>query len=273
VRARRAASLLGLLLGAVLLPSCATALRQARPLAAIAGGVTATPAEVDGLLRRAAELKRQRSVQSMRQAAVVALQAAAADPARDDAILAAVRARVWLADHEASGADRVGAATGAVEIAQWCGRDLTPPPPACAYWLGAALGVQARERPSTGLSALPRIEAAFKEAAAADPTLEEGGPDRALALLYVRAPGWPSGPGDPDLGLQHARQAVALRPDYPPNQLALGEALEATGDAAGARSAYGLALDLARAAAARSDPDALEWVREAREALGGQNDG
>src|SRR5262249_38588973 len=79
------------------------------------------------------------------------------------------------------------------------------------------------------LSALPEIEAAFKRAASRAPDLEGAGADRALALLYLRAPGWPAGPGDPDLGLEHAKKAVAARADLPPHQLALAEAPAATG--------------------------------------------
>src|SRR5206468_9879056 len=105
---------------------------------------------------------------------------------------------------------RLRAATRAVQAAQWCER-VSAEKPECQYWLGAALGVQAREKPSTGLSALPMIVEAFKRAAVADPALEDGGPERALALLYARAPGWPTGPGDPDLGLEHARKAVEVR--------------------------------------------------------------
>ncbi|HXI04602.1 MAG TPA: hypothetical protein VNI57_15615, partial [Candidatus Saccharimonadales bacterium] len=108
---------------------------------------------------------------------------------------------------------------------------------------------------------------AFRQAASIDPNLEDAGPDRALALLYVRAPGWPTGPGDPDLGLEHARKAVSLEPDYPPNQLALAEALGATGDAEGARAAASRAMDLARAREAQGEPDAPEWIDEAKKAL------
>jgi tetratricopeptide (TPR) repeat protein len=113
------------------------------------------------------------------------------------------------------------------------------------------------------VSALQRIREAFERAAGGDPTLEEAGPDRALALFYLRAPGWPSGPGDPELGLAHARKAIAVRPDYPPNLLALAEALLVAGDPAGARRALETALEMARRGAASGDPDAPEWTREA----------
>src|SRR5260221_722675 len=191
---------------------------------------------------------------------------AAADPSRPEGAIEAARVQIWLADHEPDAEGRQRAATLAVQAAQWCGR-IAPPSPGCDYWLGAGLGVQARERPSTGLSALPRITEAFKRAAAGDPSLDHSGPDRALALLYVRAPGWPAGPGDPDLGLEHARKAGDRDPDYPPNLLTLAEALALNGDGAGSREANAPGLERARplAAPTLTPPRRID---EAEKALG-----
>jgi len=264
---------------------CASALREPRPIADLAGEArqnaggagpgsgapAAAPADVPAILGRAEALYAERGpgergLDSVRMAAREFLRAAAADGARIDGLVGAARARVWLADHEAAPAARQASAGSAVEAAQWCGR-IAPLDRECDYWLGAALGVQARERSSTALDALPKIEAAFKRAADALPALDEAGPDRALALLYLRAPGWPAGPGDSDLGLRHARAAVALRPGYPPNQLALAEALAATGGAGAAGAARRLALELARKLASAGDPDAPEWIAEAEKDL------
>ena len=125
---------------------------------------------------------------------------------------------------------------------------------------------------TTALDALPKIVQAFQRAADADASLEEAGPDRALAILYARAPGWPTGPGDPDLSLAHAKKAVDLRPDFPPNQLALAEALRATEDREGSLKVYEKALEMARDFAMKGDRDAPEWVSEAEEALGVRRD-
>jgi len=251
---------------ATLLSACAPALRTAPPLAELAGGAVPGRAEAPGLVEQARALYAMRQLREVRDAAAVALRAAAADPGNDETIVVAVRALVWLADHETATAAREQASTRAVQAAQWCGAGR-PPSPACEFWRGAALGVQARERPTTGVAALPAIEAAFKAAAAGDPAYDKGAPDQALALLYLRAPGWPTGPGDPERGLAHARRAVAIGPDHPPNLLALGEALTATGDAAGGRSRLEEALALARSAAATGDPEAAEWVRDAEVAI------
>ena len=93
----------------------------------------------------------------------------------------------------------------------------------------------------------------------------QAGPARVRALVLIRAPGWPLGPGDAEAGLTAARRAVELRPEYPPNQLALGEALAKNGDANGARSAYARARDQSKAMP--DAPDRDDWLRQADAAL------
>jgi hypothetical protein len=272
----RGAILAGASLAAVTsLPGCAAALKQAPPLADLAGGGPPPDASsIAGLLHRADGEFSTRTLDSVRRAAALYLRVASAEtgaaaPAgRPEGVMGAVESQVWLSEHETEPAARESAATVAVQVAQWC-PTIAPDLPDCDFWLGAALGVQARERPATGLSALSKIEAAFKRAADGNPEMEEAGPDRALALLYLRAPRWPRGPGDPEQGLEHARKAVALRPDYPPNRLALAEALAAAGDAAGSLEAGREALRLAEARAAAGDPDANEWVSQARKSIDG----
>jgi hypothetical protein len=99
----------------------------------------------------------------------------------------------------------------------------------------------------------------------ADPNYDEAGPARVRALVLMRAPGWPLGPGDAEAGLTAARRAVTLRPLYPPNLLALAEALAKTGDSSGAKENYGRARDAALALPAGSDRD--EWLRQAEQGL------
>ena len=60
---------------------------------------------------------------------------------------------------------------------------------------------------------------------------------------------------------ESARRAVQLRPSYPPNLLALGEALSKTGDTNGARDAYAKARAAAQALPA--SPDREGWLRDA----------
>src|SRR4030095_15290341 len=111
-----------------------------------------------------------------------------ADPTGIDGLVGAVKSQIWIIDHEPDRARRSAAAVLAVQAAQWCLR-IAPTSPVCDYWLRGGVGVQARERSSTALDALPRIEEFFRTAAEADPLMEEGGPNRALALLSSRSPG------------------------------------------------------------------------------------
>jgi len=248
------------------LAACAPALREPPSLVDLAGaGAPGPAADRERLLADADRLSREPDADSVREAAGLYLRAAA-EKADVPALVGAVGARVWLADHLEDPEAREEAAAGAVHAAQWCGR-TDPAAAACDYWLAVALGVQARERRSTAMDALPRMVELLERAGAAEPEVDSAGPHRVLALLLLRAPGWPTGPGDPDRGLEEARRAVALRPDYAPNQLCLGEALEAAGDEEAARDAFRRASRLARDGIPGGQRDALEWLDQAERAL------
>jgi len=109
--------------------------------------------------------------------------------------------------------------------------------------------------------------ALLRRAIAAAPRLDSAGPHRVLALVLLRAPGWPLGPGDPEAGLEHARAAVSLAPGAAANQLVLGEALAANGRSDDARVAYARAGELATAAGRAGEPEAARWMAEARTGL------
>jgi tetratricopeptide (TPR) repeat protein len=207
-----------------------------------------------------------RTLDEVRRARELWRAAAAADPQALDAFAGTARASVWLTEHDPDATAREADAKLAVEAAHWCAWTW-PKSATCWYWLGAALGVRAREHPTTALGSLDEILAAFERARALDPQLEDAGPDRAMALVYLRAPGWPVGPGDPGHGLRHAHQAVRMRPDYPPNLLALGEALAANEQKEEAVAQYTRAQEAARELASKGDPDGGEWARAAHEAL------
>jgi tetratricopeptide (TPR) repeat protein len=255
----------------VLASGCASSLREPPPLAALGGpapaGQIPGAADVDRLLRHAeADLTRRPDTAAVEQARELFLAAARADESRSEGLLGAARATAWLVDHEGDSARRVALATEGVQTCQWCVRRF-PASPECRYRLALALGEQARERPATAIDALPRIVALLKEVIATAPHLDDAGGDRVLALVLLRAPGWPTGPGDPDSGLEHARKAVDLAPEYPPNWLALGEALAVTGRHDEARAAYRRAAELAQSRAAAGDPDAAGWAKQAAAGL------
>jgi hypothetical protein len=138
---------------------------------------------------------------------------------------------------------------------------LEPQAAACLYGQALALGLGVRAHPTRAGEWLTKMLAHLAAAEAADPGYDEAGPARVRALVLIRAPAWPIGPGDPAAGVVAARRAVNLRPQYPPNLLALGEALAKSGDAPGARDAYQRAHEQALASPAGTDRD--EWLREA----------
>jgi len=269
-----------LLCTVMLAAACASALKEPPPVealggaAAAEGSVATTPADgagaapgPDELLRRADAAWAGRGDASSAQAAVgqarqFYLAAARADEADVAGLIGAARATTWLVEHEADAGRRAELATTAVQAGQWCQR-RAPGDPRCDYWLALGLGQQARERQSTALDGVDRMIELLRKTIAADPALDEAGAHRALALVLLRAPGWPAGPGDAEAGLEQARAAVALRPDFPPNQLVLGEALGRNGDAQAARAALERGRALAQARQAAGDPDAAGWIAEA----------
>jgi len=246
---------------------CAAALREPPTLEELAGGADRHRAEdVDSLLDLAERAYANWTEDSVIEARRHWLAAAVADRSRIEGLMGVTRADVWLTDHGDDPERREATATSGVQAAQLC-RLTSPDEPKCEYWLAIAVGVQARERRATALDALPTMVDLLERVIAVRPQLDHGGPHRVLSLVLLRAPGWPTGPGDPDLGLEHARRAIEIAPAFPPNQLCLGEALAATEDPAGSKRAYEKAADLARRAIEVDETRAREWLDEALGAL------
>jgi tetratricopeptide (TPR) repeat protein len=260
--------------------ACAQALHEPPPLTAI--GPTSVPAadwassastpavspeDVVGLLRdAAAAFARRPDASAVSGSLDLYLRAARADDARVEGLLGAADASAWLIEHEADAARRDRLATEAVQICQWCAR-RAPENIECTYRLALAIGQQARERSSTALDGLKVMMPLLDRVIARAPTLDAAGGHRVMALVLLRAPGWPTGPGDPDTALEHARKADAVVPDDARNLLALAEALAATDQPAEARKAYARAEAIAKASAAAGNPDAAEWADTAAGAL------
>ncbi len=179
-------------------------------------------------------------------------------------LAAAIEMDAQRSDHENDSKIRRDLATEASADAEAC-MALEPQAAACLYGRAVAFGLNARAHPTRANEYLTSMLDALNRAESADPNYDEAGPARVRALVLIRAPGWPLGPGDAESGLAAARRAVTLRPDYPPNQLALAEALAKTGDSGGALQIYTRARDAAQALPASPDRD--EWLHEADQGL------
>ncbi len=186
------------------------------------------------------------------------------EPSSIAALAAAIQTDASRSDHERDSTIRGQLAAEAGRDADIC-LSREPQAAACLYGHAVALGLQARVHPTRAGELLSSMLDALARAESADPNYDEAGPARVRALVLIRAPGWPLGPGDAEAGLAAARRAVMLRPDYPPNLLALAEALAKTGDASAARENYARAREAALALPEAADRDA--WLREAEQGL------
>lgn len=253
------------LVAVVVVGACSSALHEPSPIAQYAPN-RPDGRDADALVHAADAAWTHRAEPGQALAAQgLYLDAAVADARRADALVGAMKALCFRIEHE-SGAAKGPLAGEEVELGQWCQR-RAPGDHECDYRLAIALGQQARERPSTGHDAMNRIVDLLRRAIAGSPRLDAAGPHRVLALVLLRAPAWPVGPGDPDAALGEARAAVALFPDSAENQLVLGEALAATDAPDDARTAYNRARALAETARAAGNPDASGWLADARAGL------
>jgi hypothetical protein len=107
--------------------------------------------------------------------------------------------------------------------------NLAADDPEAAYLHAVNLGLFVRAKGMTAVGRLSEMVARLKVACAA-PAQDQGGPLRVLGLLYVKAPGWPLGPGDLEAALALLQQAVRDYPDHPLNHLYLAYALVDAGE-------------------------------------------
>jgi hypothetical protein len=95
---------------------------------------------------------------------------------------------------------------------------------ALEYTEAEALGLRARLRGAGAAAMLKTIYAHAKAAADLDPGYLNGAPRRLLAILLVKAPGWPQGPGDFDAGTRMLEEYVLAYPQVPEGFVHLADA-------------------------------------------------
>jgi hypothetical protein len=162
--------------------------------------------------------------------AVRAQRAAAQD--RDIGLILA-RCALMKADVEAKSDRRIELSEQGYEAARRVSRG--PDDAEAAYLQAVNLGLHVQAK---GLTAVGRLSELVKllKIAGEQPQLDDGGPWRVLGLLYVKAPAWPVGPGDLDLGLDLLKKAAETYPEHPLNHLFYAEALIADGKKEQARA-------------------------------------
>lgn len=179
----------------------------------------------------------------------------------------AIEADAKQSDAETNDKARAELALDATRRANDCiGR--APQAAACLYGSALALGLEARVHPTRAMGLLKEMLENLARAEEADAAFADAGPARVTAQVLLKAPGWPIGPGDADKALAAARRAALLKPDYPPNQLVLGQALEKAGDSSAAQEAYAHARRSALAMPASQDR--IAWLKDANQGLVGK---
>lgn len=152
------------------------------------------------------------------------------EPESADAYYLAGRACGWLRDYgEPTVCYDVKRArtriVDCVELAQKAA-ELVPDSPFYQYSLALNIGLELEHASIANASLIikPFMET-LERVIRLDSTVDEGGALRILGALYLKAPPWPTGPGDLDKALELLERAVDEHPEHPLNHLFLAEAL------------------------------------------------
>jgi hypothetical protein len=154
---------------------------------------------------------------------------------------------------------------------------LQPDGEAGLFYHGALAGELADLDFFYGSDAIQIIEGRMQQLIENKSTFIYGGPDRVLAILYMRAPGPPLSVGDYDKALTHMQRALAIESHWLENQLYMAELElrlgEKNGDPLQKERAnkrlqeYFLKPDAKPPMAMGSDYEFREWQKDARRLL------
>jgi hypothetical protein len=145
-------------------------------------------------------------------------------------LLAAVQSDADRIDQTQDSAQRAQLLAAASLSAQQC-LALSADHASCQYAQAQVLGLTAREHPLQAAALLKQMLGYLTKAESLDPALDHAGPARLTAVVLLRAPPWPLGPGDVDGAVVAAQRAVQRDSTYPPNLITLAQA-EARGASA-----------------------------------------
>lgn len=102
---------------------------------------------------------------------------------------------------------------------------LDPNSAAAHYYLALNIGQLARTKMWGALKLIGEMERELKKAIEIDPKLDYAGAMRALSLLYMEAPGWPTSIDSKSKSRTLMERTLELAPTYPDNHLNYMEAL------------------------------------------------
>jgi tetratricopeptide (TPR) repeat protein len=213
----------GLAVAMVLLSGC--------PVPPIKSGATVTseklPEKAADLIKYADELFAKPDVTSaeMENALLALDKATKAEPKNFEAQWKAARTTTWLADELYDDKTKRAHFAGRGSDYAKAAIELEPKRVEGYYYSGENLGLTATTKTIGAKFMVPSIRDAEKKAMQIDSCFDHGGPLRVLGSLYAEAPPWPASVGDPDKGVELLQQALKCGPDWPLNNLLLGNAL------------------------------------------------
>jgi hypothetical protein len=188
-------------------------------------------------------------------------------------LLAAVQSDADRVEQTPDAAQRAQLLARATLSAQQClalSADTAP----CQYAQAQVLGLTAREHPLQAAALLKQMLTYLAKAEGLDSALDHAGPARLTAVVLLRAPPWPLGPGDVDAALVAAQRAVQRDSTYPPNLITLAQAEAKSAGTAQARATFGRAQLAVQAWAGTAEqaPAALateraQWQRTIEQGL------
>lgn len=152
-------------------------------------------------------------------------------------LLAAVQGDADRIEQTTDSAQRAQLLAAATTSAQQC-LAVAADDALCQYAQAQVLGLTAREHPVQAVALLKQMLADLTKAESLDPALDHAGPARLAAVVLLRAPPWPLGPGDVDGALVAAQRAVQRDSTYPPNLITLAQAQAKSENTAQARATY-----------------------------------
>jgi tetratricopeptide (TPR) repeat protein len=237
----RLGGLAGALLAVVMLSGC--------PVPPIKSGATVTsdklPERVPDLIKYADEVVAKPEVTSaeMENALLALDKAVKAEPKNFEAQWKAARAAILLADEFYDDKTKRAHFAGRGSEYAKAAIDLEPKRIEGHYYSGENLGLTATTKTIGAKFMVPSIRDAAKKAMQIDACYDHGGPPRLLGSLYAEAPPWPASIGDPDKGVELLQQALKCAPDWPLNNLLLGNALVKAERYEDAKKNYQIVLD------------------------------
>ncbi len=241
------------------------------PVPPIRSGATISseklPEKVPELIKYADEIYARPTVTSadMENALLALDKAVKEDPKCFEAQWKAARATVWLADDLYDDKTKRAHFSGrGIEYAK-AAIELEPKRVEGHYYSGMDIGLSATTRTIGAKFMVPSVRDAEKKALQIEACYDHGGPPRVLGSLYAEAPPWPASIGDPDKGVEFLQQALKCGPDWPLNNLLLGNALVAAERYDEAKKEYQVVL----AAQARDADNHFlpKWRRKAEKGM------